>query len=452
MKGIDVPRALTIAGSDSGGGAGIQADLKTFAALGVHGMSAITSVTAQNTVAINAVFDMPPEMIREQIRAVVDDIGVDGVKVGMLRTIPIITTVAEELEKIRSPVVVDPVMLAKSGDQLLMHDALETYKTKIVPRATVLTPNRYEAETLTQIRIENLQDAKRAAEKLVNLGAKSIVVKGGHMPEHGRSIDVLLHDGVFKTYSSEYIKTDTDHGTGCTFSSAITAELAKGRTIEEAVETAKRFVTTSIRFGYPIGKGHGPTNPAAWLQNKAERYEVVEELREAVEILESSEHAFKLVPEVQMNLAMALPYPPDHSEIAGVPGRIVRVGRRVKASSCPSFGSSRHLASIILTVTETDPRIRSAMNIRYSPEAVDACKEIGLTISFYDRREEPESVKKVEGGTIPWGTRTAIQRIGKVPDIIYHLGDWGKEPMIIVLGEKATDVVKKALRIANALK
>jgi len=446
-----IPRVLTIAGSDSGGGAGIQADLKTFASLGVFGMSAITSITAQNTVEVRSVFDLPPDMIRDQIRAVVEDIGVDAAKTGMLHTEQIISTVAEELGKHRFPVVVDPVMIAKSGARLLLEDAMDALKNKMVPRATVLTPNRHEAEALSGIRIENLEDARRAAEKISELGAKTVLVKGGHMPDQNMAVDVLYTDGDFKTYSAKFIRTDTDHGTGCTFSSAIAAELAKGKPIDEAVETAKQFITKAIRSGLRIGKGHGPTNPMSWLQNRAEKYLVLENLRRAVELLESSMHAFRLVPEVQMNLVMALPHASNPSEVAGIPGRIVRVGERVKASSYPQFGASKHLASAILTVMQVDAGFRSIMNIRYTPHAVEVCRNIGLKTSSYDRRTEPEKVKEMEGGTIPWGTRTAIEKLGKVPDAIYHLGDWGKEPMITVLGRSAVEVVEKALKIAEKI-
>jgi len=446
-----VPRVLTIAGSDSGGGAGIQADLKTFASLGVFGMSAITSITAQNTIEVRSVFDLPPDMIRDQIQAVVEDIGVDAAKTGMLHTEQIISVVAEELEKHRFPVVVDPVMIAKSGARLLLEDAMDALKRRMVPLATVLTPNRHEAEALSGLRIENLEDAKRAAEKIAELGAKAVLVKGGHIPHQTEAIDVLFTDGSFKTFSAEFISTDTDHGTGCTFSSAIAAELAKGISIDQAVGTAKLFITKALKSGLRLGKGHGPTNPMAWLQNRVEKYVVVENLRRAVELLESNLDAFRLVPEVQMNLVMALPHASDPSEVAGIPGRIVRVGERVKASSCPQFGTSRHLASAILTSMRVDPGFRATMNIRYSPQTIEVCRGMGLKISSYDRGAEPENVKKKEGGTIPWGTRTAIEKLGGVPDIIYHLGDWGKEPMITVLGRSAVEVVEKALKIAEKL-
>jgi len=445
-----VPVAMTIAGSDSGGGAGVQADLKTFASLGVYGTSVITSVTAQNTFEVRDIVDLPPEIVREQIEAVIDDIGIDAAKIGMLHTEPIIDVVADELQSHRFPIVVDPVMNAKGGSKLLVDEAIDALKERIIPLATVLTPNRHEAEVLSGIEIQNLEDAKKAAERIAELGPTAVIVKGGHIPANDMVIDVLFVDGDFKTYTAQLVKADTDHGTGCTFSSAIAAELAKGKSIEQSVVTAKQFVTKAIRFGLHLGKGHGPTNPMAWLQNSAERYDVVENLHSAVERLELSPDAFKLVPEVQMNLGMALPYATGPLEVAGIQGRIVRAGSRVKASYCPRFGTSRHLASTILTVMEFEPRIRAAMNIKYSPEGVKACRLLGFKISSYDRRDEPEEIKHVEGGSIPWGTRTAIKKVGAVPDIIYHLGDWGKEPMILVLGRTAIDVVDKALRIVKA--
>ncbi|MEM1711432.1 MAG: bifunctional hydroxymethylpyrimidine kinase/phosphomethylpyrimidine kinase, partial [Nitrososphaerota archaeon] len=232
-----IPRALTIAGSDSGGGAGIQADLKTFAALGVHGMSAITSITAQNTMEVTMIYDLPVELIREQIRVVVRDIGVDAVKTGMLHTSEIIEAVASELRRISAPIVVDPVMIAKSGARLLEESAVKALIEELLPRAYVVTPNALEAEALSGIRIRDLESQKRAAKMISELGARGVVVKGGHV-EDPRAVDILYFDGEFRVYEAERIETRTTHGTGCTFASAIAAELAKKKSIFEAVERA----------------------------------------------------------------------------------------------------------------------------------------------------------------------------------------------------------------------
>jgi len=446
-----IPRALTIAGSDSGGGAGIQADLKTFASLGVHGMSAVTAITAQNTVGVVKIHDVPVDVIKAQIRVVMEDIGVDAVKTGMLHSEEIVIAVAEELKNVKSPLVVDPVMIAKSGAILLKPEAVEAVKREIIPIAKVITPNRREAEYLAETKIRSLDDVRKVARKLSELGPEAVIVKGGHMPIEGECIDLLYWNGFFKSFSGPYIESRTDHGTGCTFSSAIAAELAKGKGLIEALEVAKKFIIKSITFGLPVGKGHGPVNPMAWLENKAKMYDVLEEMDKAIKCLESSPHTPRIVPEVQMNLAMALPYATDQSEVAAVPGRIVNLGETVKASSAPRFGASKHVSRAVLALMKIDASFRSILNIRYSPEALKAAEDLGYSISYYDRAEEPEEIKKIEGATIPWGIRTAIEKAGRIVDIIYHLGDVGKEPMILVLGTSATNVVEKALKIAQRL-
>ncbi|MEM4636865.1 MAG: bifunctional hydroxymethylpyrimidine kinase/phosphomethylpyrimidine kinase, partial [Nitrososphaerota archaeon] len=319
-----IPRALTIAGSDSGGGAGIQADLKTFAALGVHGMSAITSITAQNTRTVTMIHDVPVEMVREQIRVVVEDIGVDAVKTGMLHTAEIISTVVEELEKIDTPIVVDPVMIAKSGARLLREEAMKTLIEKLIPIATIVTPNAREAEALSGIKIENLEDQKKAARLIADLGPRSVVVKGGHINSSIVS-DVLYYDGEFRVYSGERVETRNTHGTGCTFASAIAAQLAKGYDIPNAVKTAKRFVTDAIKYGLPIGGGHGPVNPTGKIFEYSERFHVLENIRKALESLEKSEWASEFIPESQSNLVMAIEGAETLYDVAGIPGRIVKI-------------------------------------------------------------------------------------------------------------------------------
>jgi hydroxymethylpyrimidine/phosphomethylpyrimidine kinase len=254
-----IPKALTIAGSDSGGGAGIQADLKTFAALGVYGASALTAITAQNTVGVIAVHEIPTEIITAQIDAVLDDIGADAVKTGMLANGPIIGCVADALQRHGVPwLVVDPVMVAKSGDPLLREDAVEALRTRLLPLASVVTPNIPEAETLTGMKISSDGEVRRAAELIVELGAKSVVVKGGH--REGPATD-LFYDGVrFQEFSAPRIDTRNTHGTGCTFASAVAAGLARGMSVPEAVALAKDYVTEAIRRSFPLGRGHGPLN------------------------------------------------------------------------------------------------------------------------------------------------------------------------------------------------
>jgi hydroxymethylpyrimidine/phosphomethylpyrimidine kinase len=250
--------ALTIAGSDSGGGAGIQADLKTFAAHGVYGTSAIAALTAQNTVAVTGVHPVPPEFVALQIETVASDIRVDAVKTGMLATPDVVEAVADAISRLALPnVVVDPVMVAKSGDQLLAEAAVDRVRRLLLPRAAVVTPNRMEAEVLTGHAVVNRAQARDAARRLVALGAKAAVVKGGHFDE----LDVidLLYDGAeFHEFRHERQQTRHTHGTGCTFAAAIAANLALGHSLGDSVERAADYLAGAIRHGLAIGKGHGP--------------------------------------------------------------------------------------------------------------------------------------------------------------------------------------------------
>lgn len=448
-----LPTALTIAGSDSGGGAGIQADLKTFAVMGVHGMSAITSITAQNTREVRAIHDLPPEMVVAQIEAVADDLGVDAAKTGMLSNSGIIRAVARTVDRYGFPLVVDPVMIAKSGAPLLREDAVETLVKEMVPRATVITPNRMEAERLTGLSIRSVRDAREAAKIIVDdLGAEAAVVKGGHL-EGEYSVDVLYYKGEFHEFKARRINRITDHGTGCAFSAAIAAGLAKGRGVVEAVRVAKEFITMAVDYGLEIGGGHGPVNPVAWVMIPAERYNVLVELEKAIEILrENSRYVAGLIPEVQTNIVMALPKPYARTplDVAGVPGRIGRFGDRIVVPAKPEFGASRHMARAVLTAMEFDPEIRSAANIKYGADIEEAVSKLGLTWSYYDRREEPEEVRRVEGATIPWGVRVAVQRMGgRVPDVIYDYGAHGKEPQTKIFGKTAVEVAEKIVKIGK---
>lgn len=258
-------KALTIAGSDSGGGAGIQADLKTFQELGAYGMTALTAVTAQNTLGVHDVFPLTAEMVQKQMESVGDDIGVDALKTGMLFNAEIITAVAETIRKYHwKKVVVDPVMIAKGGASLLQQQAVTALKSELLPLAMLVTPNIPEAEVLTKMTIKTKLDKQEAAKRLFDMGVKFVVVKGGHDEHAQESIDLLYDGEAFSSFTSPRIETKNTHGTGCTFSAAITAELAKGATIYEAISTAKGFIQMAIENQLNIGTGHGPTNHWAY--------------------------------------------------------------------------------------------------------------------------------------------------------------------------------------------
>ena len=263
MGPLQMKKALTIAGSDSGGGAGIQADLKTFAALGVYGTSVITALTAQNTVGVDGVYAIPPEFVGLQIDSVVRDIGADAVKTGMLSNRRIIETVAAKVaEHGLRPLVVDPVMVAKSGDALLEPEACDALVTLLLPLASVVTPNLPEAEVLCGFSITDMDGMRRAARAIHERGPRSVVVKGGHLPGTGFSTDLFYDGERFEELSEKRIDTRNTHGTGCTFASAIAARLALGDEMLDAVRAAKRYVTgiLAASSGLRIGHGHGPMN------------------------------------------------------------------------------------------------------------------------------------------------------------------------------------------------
>lgn len=267
MKKQNYHRVLTIAASDSGGGAGIQADLKTFAALGCYGLSVITALTAQNTVAVTAVHDVPADFVAKQIDAILDDIGVDAAKIGALRNAEIVEMVSERLlSRSIQNIVLDPVMVAKSGERLLRQNAIAVLRAKLLPLATVVTPNISEAAVLTGQKIGNRNDVEKAAMILMSFGPKAVLIKGGHY--RGRVCPDCLctsgSDGRARVhwFESKRVMTDNTHGTGCTLSSAIAAYLAKGYGVREAVEQSEKYITEAIKAGaaYQLGKGHGPVH------------------------------------------------------------------------------------------------------------------------------------------------------------------------------------------------
>ncbi|WP_027091937.1 bifunctional hydroxymethylpyrimidine kinase/phosphomethylpyrimidine kinase [Cohnella thermotolerans] len=261
-----VPRALTIAGSDSGGGAGIQADVKTFQELGVFGMTALTAVTAQNTLGVKGVYPMSVEAVERQIEAIGEDIGADAVKTGMLFNSGIIRCVADQLVRFGwDKVVIDPVMIAKGGAELLQEEAVRALRERLLPLALVLTPNVPEAERIAGVPVRGLEGRKEAARILADLGVRNVVMKGGHDDsDPNRAIDLLYDGRDFYEFSGPRLETRQTHGTGCTFAAAITAELAKGRTVLQAVETAKQFIQAAIVDSLHLGQGHGPTNHWAY--------------------------------------------------------------------------------------------------------------------------------------------------------------------------------------------
>ena len=259
-----VARVLTIAGSDSGGGAGIQADLKTITALGGFGMSVITALTAQNTLGVHGIHEIPTAFIEQQFDAVATDIGVDAAKTGMLSSSEIMEVVAKKIEQYGiKKLVVDPVMVAKGGAMLIREEAKKTLINRLLPLACVITPNIPEAEKLTGMTIATIEEMEKAARAIHRMGATNVFLKGGHLS--GDALDILYDGSAFHCFTSERIDTKNTHGTGCTTSAAIATGLAQGMDVYEAVRRAKEYITAAIRASFSIGSGHGPTNHMAWV-------------------------------------------------------------------------------------------------------------------------------------------------------------------------------------------
>lgn len=435
-----MPTALTIAGVDPGGGAGIAADLKTFAGLGVHGTCVIASLTAQNTRGVLNSYDIPVDFIEEQFNAVVSDIEINCAKTGMLSSPEIVRTVAKLLRDNRFPFVIDPVMTAEAGGELLKDDAVSVLIEELMPLCTVITPNVAEAERLSGLKITDLKDAKKAAKKIHDMGAIAVIVTGGHLG----GTDVLF-DGEVTYIEGTLVKGGT-HGSGCTHSAAITAELAKGTSLIMAAQLAKKFVERAIIASVAIGSGSAPVNQIGPILTDAQRYQVLRNVEEAVEIIEKN-MAPELIPEVGCNIAMAVSKAASPHDVAAVRGRVVRHKGVPHAVGCVAFGASSHIARIVLTAMHFDPSMKAAMNIRYSQETLSACESIGLEIASFSRENEPEDV-----ATMEWGVGEAIKRAGgRVPDVIFDAGGVGKEAMIRLLGRDAVEVAGRAAEIARAM-
>ncbi|MGC9116501.1 MAG: bifunctional hydroxymethylpyrimidine kinase/phosphomethylpyrimidine kinase [Conexivisphaera sp.] len=442
--------AMTIAGSDSGGGAGIAADLKTFAAAGVHGTLAVTSVTAQNTVAVTGIYDLPSEAVRRQVLAVHEDMGIDAAKTGMLSNASIVRAVADVVESIGFPLVVDPVMIAKSGAQLLSDDAVDVMVRELIPRATVVTPNAPEAERITGMEVRDVAGAREAAEYIVEqLGARAAVVKGGHMsgPE---SVDVLYYGGRYQEFRSPRVESRTTHGTGCSFSAAIAAGLARGMGVVDSVSFAKRLVTDAIRYGLELGMGHGPVNPSSWVDVPAERYRALQDVRLALRVLLENEfYVSRLVPESSINIAAALPapYASGAGDVASVVGGIGRFGSRLVARGDVDFGASEQLAAAVLAMSERFPEVRAAATIAHDEGVSRALASLGFLASSFERRPGAS-----RGRDLGAGVSEALRSAAPAqPDVVVDPGGMGMEPLAVIFGRSAVEVASRVVAVGKVL-
>jgi hydroxymethylpyrimidine kinase / phosphomethylpyrimidine kinase / thiamine-phosphate diphosphorylase len=446
---MDKKVALSIAGSDSSGGAGIQADLKSFSYLGVHGMTALTCITAQNTQGVRAIHTVPIEIIESQIDSLFDDCKISAVKTGMLYNKDIVKAVASKLSTYQMKPVVDPVMIATSGDALSQPSLIYALKKELLPQALMVTANIPEACALADMNIQKRKDIQTACKTIAELGPKYVLIKGGHLEDTLVS-DVVYDGKEFHTFILPRIPHKKAHGSGCTLSALITGLFALGEPPVDAVLKAKHIVWGMINEGYSPGKGadvlnHTTTIRVPPLVKSNERFSVWLELTTAIDtILVFLPPWF--IPEVGMNFVYALPNATTRDMICAVDGRITKHKERPFLCGTVDFGVSKHVASIVLAAMSFDPGIRSAINIRYSQKTVDLCKAIGFRIGAFERDNEPPTASS----TMEWGTNHAITKLGQIPDIIYDTGGVGKEPMIRVLGKNPDDIVEKLKKLVNA--
>lgn len=430
--------ALTIAGSDTVAGAGIQADLKIFSLFGIYGTTVITAITAQNTKSIDKIYPLDI-MVKSQLNSVLSDIVPDSIKIGMVYNREIIDIIYDTIKDIDRPVVLDPIILSTTNRKLLLDSAFDEYIDKLIPISKVITPNIPEAEQLTRKKIKSVEDMRITAKLIAEHGIENVIIKGGHVKSDVITDLLLTEDGEFLTINNPSQAIGDSHGTGCSFSAALTAFIAKGISLKNAFILSNEFIRESLKHVVNVGNGIPIVNVLSHTFENSLRYKIINELQECTEKLMELENMYKLIPETQSNFVYALPFAKELKEIAAVEGRLIKVEPKVKVVSGIRFGASKHVASAVLEYMNYDILCRSAINIKFSEEIINILSS-KYDISYYDRKDEPPEVKQKEGMTIKWGIKSALKRKSNAK-IIYHKGDIGKEPMIMIFGYGPSEVL-----------
>jgi len=437
---ITPPIAMSIAGSDSGGCAGIQADLKTIESIGVFGTCAITSITAQNTSGVDSVMAIPVSEVEAQIKSILSDFKVNAAKTGMLANYEIIKMVARVSNDFDFPLVVDPVMISTSGDKLLEIGSEKAYK-KLIKNSQMVTPNSDEAEVLSDIVIETTDDAIEAGKKILSMGTESVLVKGGHIPST-KVVDVFVTDKETIEIDHKWIDSDITHGSGCTLSSAIVANIANGNSIKESVLSSISFVERALRYPIDIGNGPGSIHHFATIRELADRHVTLESVR--MIITEMSRMDMRsLVPEVGMNIVGATNYAERVEEMAGVEGRITKTSGGVNIGTDIRFGASSHVARFLRESREYHPRLRFAMNCKFNKEIESKIEKIGWETREYLREDQDEK------NTMEWGARQVFTGENLPIKVIIDRGAMGKEPMLKLLFETPEEMLSSIEALLN---
>ncbi|MXR50815.1 bifunctional hydroxymethylpyrimidine kinase/phosphomethylpyrimidine kinase [Halovenus sp. WSH3] len=438
---VEPPVVLTVAGSDSGGGAGIQADLKTIEAGGAFGTSVITSVTAQHTRGVRSTHLLPLEEIEAQYEAVAEDFAVEAVKTGMLATEEVIELVTEKLTELSVPAVVDPVMVAASGDRLLDEGAESAYED-LAREAALLTPNADEAEVLTGIEVESTEAAVRAGEQLIEDGVDAALVKGGHV-DGEEVVDVFVTDERVERISHPRVETAATHGSGCTLSSAIATRLAYGDDLETAIRTGTDLLARAVRYSLDVGEGPGAVHHMVAARDRAEREPTAEAVRNVLETLMEAD-AGALVPEVGMNVAGATPYAEVPGECAAVEGRIGRAADGIAVRGDVRYGASDHVAQTLLAARESHPEYRFALDCRFGSDIEAALETLGWPVGAFDRANSPDGEP-----ALAWGVRQAFAEETTPPVGVIDRG--GREPLVTLLATDAPTLAERATSLLGAV-
>ena len=429
------PTVLTIAGSDSGGGAGIQADLKTIEAVGGFGTSAITSVTAQNTTGVQDSHLLPIDDIAAQIEAVIEDFDVRAAKTGMLATGEVIETVVEYAEDLPE-LVVDPVMVATSGDRLLEADAEDAYE-RLIAEATLVTPNADEAAVLTGIEPTDEETAVEAGEALVEMGADAALVKGGHIAGDD-VIDVLVTAEDVRTFRHERIDTDATHGSGCTLSASIATHLAQGESLADSVSAGIDLLARAVRYNIDVGEGSGAVHHLVETRERAARTETAEAIEKLVEEFIERDVA-PLVPEVGTNVVGATAFAERLGEVAAVDGRITRTLDGVTPNRGVRFGASTHVARYLLDAREVDATLRFGVNWRYDGDVADALDTLNGDVVEVDGRPTLES-----------GVVSASEHVND-PVAVVDPGGEGRVPVTVLLAREPETLLHRTSQLLDVV-
>ena len=421
---------LSIGGSDPSSGAGIQSDIKTFANHDAYGFTVVTTITSQNTRKVTSIEPVSTKSLRTQLDSILSDFHIDAIKIGMVYNSQIIKIIHSELRNIKIPIIVDPIIKSTTGAILLKKNALHDYKKMIIPLAYVITPNKYEARVLS-----GTSNTNKSAKKIQSMGAKCVIITSA-TSSNGKISDFILEENIQYVISGKKIPI-RNHGSGCNYSASIAVSLAKGNTIHDAVKTAKDYVYQSIQHSKNIGKGVNITHKN--ISN------VTRELSDSINNFKQIKNIYKVIPECQTNFVFAKKNPKGIMDVLGVSGRLVKSGKEIVTAGEIVYGGSQHVGTAVIQVNKKFPEIRSGLNIKYDTKIISKAKKSKFTILSYDRNREPKKSKQKENSSISWGISSSLNE--KSPDIIYHKGDIGKEPMILIFGKNPDDVVKKASKI-----